>query len=206
MQIKLLNNFRGLKEGQNITIKPNALNRWMGFNGSGKSTAASMLLTHFNKIDNAVPAEVWNGLLIDTTAYEITGGSKITKVSYYSDRIRQSQSVDIGIAIATGLGRLQSSEGQNAQQDVHDAFKHRNDKHRLFIFDEVDGRLDQRHKIIFYDYILPKLKGTVIIISHDLLFNTKHEILDFSDFKVKTVTQYAKEAEDWVNNAKKQII
>lgn len=52
--------FRGIQAGSKLAIKKNAINFWVGRNGSGKSTAASLLLTELNKRNGVVPSHHYN--------------------------------------------------------------------------------------------------------------------------------------------------
>ena len=114
MNITLTKDFRCLKSGQVIEIKPNEVNCWVGLNGTGKSTAVQLILTILNKIDkNLIHKRHWFSQIVgDTTCASLSGFDDVKRVFYTSDKTRQTQFVDLD-ALEGQFFRLQSSEGQN---------------------------------------------------------------------------------------------
>lgn len=204
IKIKILKNYRNLKKGEEFYIEYNSVNFWVGKNGTGKTSLASLILTELKKINaKIVPSFLWKALSMEKDIVSIEGLDKISGVSFYSDKLRQAQYIDMDSLIGMGIGRIWASEGQNAQQNVVELVKYLNDENRLFILDETDGHLDFNSKIIFFNKLLKKIKGTVIVITHDSRFLKNEKVLDFNDRGFKTGEDYYKNAEREVLNPKK---
>lgn len=189
MELKIKRDFRGLKAGSVIPITYGEVNYWMGGNGTGKSTATqllySLLVERFPKLERQ---EYWNAALSDnstTISAECEFPPIISSIFISSDKLRQSQSIDIGVSSKLGIGRLGASEGMNSSADLQEMFEKANSL-SLNILDETDGHLDTYSKHIFFDYLLPRLKGTTILVSHDAFHLSTKSVFDFTDYKFRT--------------------
>ena len=191
---------KSLKAGTKIPIAPNAANYFVGLNGTGKSVTFSTLAA---KVQNSL--KVKGNWMTPPPSYlmdkiEISGFDGIKDVYHFTAKSRQSQWIDLDMAFssASGIGSLKSSEGVNNQAELVSVFEKAKkdpalDESTLYIFDEIDGCLDVRAKSIFFDRLIPALKGTVIICSHDCLFLKARSLFDFTDCKVKTTQKFLME-------------
>lgn len=199
MKIQFLKKFRNFKAGETFEVARNRVNYWVGRNGSGKSTLAALILTALkNHNKKLVPSYMWMATLNDKDVADISGLKDFTGLSFISDKLRQTQMLDMGALMDMGLTRIWASEGQNSQQDVCELAKHMKDPNHLTILDETDGHLDYSSKVIFFEGLLRNIRGTVIVISHDSFFLKNKEVLDFDDKKVKSGEQYYQDCEDKV--------
>jgi len=200
MKIIFKKPFKIFTETNTIEIIPNTVNYFVGLNGCGKSVITSSLAEHiFDKFDRTKKkAQRYNWMtrppdyLLENFDFE--GFDSITDITFYTAKHRQSQFVDLDQTFdhPSSIGCLRSSEGMNNQSELINAFKQRNDVNRLFIFDEIDGTLDIKAKSLFFDRLLPSLKGTVIVCSHETFFLRGKEVFDLSSNKKMELVEYFK--------------
>lgn len=185
-----------LKKDTKISIVANQVNYFVGLNGSGKSVTFSALAAFISeklKIKNnwmtAPPERFLNKF--DYKGFEIVGN-----LYHFTAKSRQSQWVDLDMALssASSFWALHASEGMNNQSElmklVEDFNKKKVVTNMLYIFDEIDGSLDFRAKHIFFDLILKKLRGTIIVCSHDRWFLNDEKVFDFSDGQTKVGKEF----------------
>lgn len=176
------------------------INFVFGPNGSGKSTLISILLASIQSQNKKlVPEELWNAYdatIIPRTGksiLEVTGTENISQLRVSSAKLRQSQFVDLGVTMAMGISRLQASEGENSLHDIHSCLKLVDDPNALFLFDELDTHLDYKMKYFFFTRFLSRLRGTIIVTSHDSFFLMDQPVFDLTDYKTKLGREYYRE-------------
>ena len=178
-----------------IELIPNTVNYFVGLNGTGKTVTTSALEYHIReklkKRGNwaTVPATH----LLEPYTFE--GFDEIADVWHYTSKTRQSHWVDLDMVFesASSISTLHSSEGMVCQSEIVRVFNKRDEENTLFIFDEIDGNLDIRAKQIFFNKVLPQLKGTSIVMSHDMFFffiNNDVRVFDFTTKTYKTYDEY----------------
>jgi len=184
MKIDILKGYRNLPAGKTVSLTPNAVNTWVGANGTGKSSLLGLLLRE-------LPTKEchWAALNREEGAIKVQGFEGVTQVTISSPRLRQVQLADMSALIQMGLKRLHSSDGQNNVADLNAAAALMDDPTVLHVFDEIDGHLDYFGKVVFFAF-LSKIKGTTILISHDPSFLFHYDVLDFGDFKTKKGSEY----------------
>jgi len=195
MNLKILKDYHGLKKGQSIPIHIGKINTWVGSNGTGKSTATQLLYSALEKVQPKLKKKhYWNNTTVDNSIASLEDVVTFSTVNISSDKLRQAQHIDMDCLIGVGLGRIWASEGQNSIRDMLDVFKNCTDD-SLTIFDETDGHLDYFNKVLFFNQLLPRIKGTVISISHDSTFLANQKVFDFGDFTEKMGSEYYTEME-----------
>jgi ATPase subunit of ABC transporter with duplicated ATPase domains len=191
MKIEFLKDYRNFKKGNVFEVSPNTINFWVGKNGTGKSTLASLILTALeSKNKKLVPNHLWMATQTDKKIISLEGYEKFNGLTFVSDKLRQAQLTDMDSLLGMGLQRIWTSEGQNAQADVVQLAKIIHKPDHLTILDETDGHLDYSSKIIFFEALLKNIKGTVIVISHDSRFLKAQRVFDFGDMKEKIGEAY----------------
>lgn len=186
-----------IDKGKEINIYPNEVNFWVGSNGSGKTLASSVLLTHLMKQESLRDSNYWMATLANEKekGTEILGFECINKVILSSSKLRSSQFVDLNITLSLGVGRLNASEGENCREDLIEALKEKDNPNALFIFDEMDGHFDLPTKRLFFERIGKILKGTIILISHDVWYSASQErLFYFDEWKEMSGMEYFKKA------------
>jgi len=182
MKIKFEKGLKNIPEGFELPIIPNAITYVVGLNGSGKTVTFSTLVNFLNK--KLKKKGNWMTPPPDymMKGFSFEGFDDITDVWHYTAKTRQSMWVDLDLTMesAAGIGSLHSSEGINCQAEIVAMAKKKNEEKTLFIFDEIDGNLDVRAKHIFFDHVLPTIKGTSIVMSHDPWFLIDKQVFDFS--------------------------
>lgn len=177
-----------------LELIPNTVNFIVGLNGSGKTVMTSslneFLAKKLKKKSNWMtnPPEHIKG-------FDFEEFDNIKDVWHYTAKTRQSHWLDLDITLQSVMGHaaLWASEGMSCQAEIVAAFKKKEEKDTLFIFDEIDGNLDIRAKFLFFDAVLPALKGTSIVMSHDPYFLMGCEVFDFTDKTKKTFLEYREE-------------
>lgn len=193
MKINFSKKYYSMPEGLSIEIEPNAVNFWVGENGSGKSVTASALMTLIQKKLGERKSNWMATELREINAVTIEGFEGVSSFSFSSSKIRQSQFVDLDVVfdLPNGFGRLNASEGENNLADLVDYLKYKDDPNHLYILDEIDGHFSAKHKMIFFDRFLNAIKGTAIVITHDIYYTVGQEkVFDFDTKTVKNGTQY----------------
>lgn len=187
-----------LPKGSFLTVEPNKTNLVVGRNGSGKTITFSSLVTHLVK-QTKQKDHNW---MVEPRAdiqkkFSFEGFESVNQVVHYTAKIRQSHWVDLDMALSHPYGHmvLNSSEGQSSLGELSRAAKHKDNPDCLFIFDELDGCFDHKTKSIFFDRILPRLKGTKIVCTHDSWFPRGQTVFDFTDGTWKEFSTYIKENE-----------
>lgn len=193
MNISILKDYRGLKKDTQFLIEPNKTNFWVGANGTGKTTLFSVLLPFLPKSESE-----WNARSIEKNVISISGFQNIKKVYLSSPKMRQAQMIDLDVCFSQGVGRLWQSEGQNSISDLIHAATGKEETDSIFMFDEIDGHLDYQFKVMFFLHVLPKIKGTKIVISHDARFLASEKVFDFTDLSFKTGSRYYLEQQELV--------
>lgn len=196
MKLILDNNFRNLKKGLEIPIHVGKINTWVGCNGTGKSSVTELLYTSLQKEQPKLKKQCyWKQTTVDKDLAHLEDCPKFSSVYIGSDKLRQVQWIDMDALLDLGIERLKASEGQNCTQDMLQGFS-KSTEDTLTIFDETDGHLDYFYKVIFFNNVLPRIKGTVILISHDPVFLADMNVFDFTDFTEKMGKQYYIEMEE----------
>lgn len=198
MKILFNKPFRIFTEKDSIEIIPNTVNYFVGLNGCGKSVITSSLAEHvfdsFSKKKKEEQRYNWMTRPPDYIMenFRFEGFESITDISFYTAKHRQSQYVDLNMTFdhPANIGCLKISEGMNNQSEIVNAFKDKDNINKLYIFDEIDGTLDVRAKHLFFDRLLPQLKGTVIVCTHDTFFVRKQEVIDLSTNTKMSMTDY----------------
>lgn len=197
MQIQIVKEDLKLPKGTTINVLPNSVNRFVGLNGSGKTICFSALADFLVKRLKLEGNWMTPPPKFLSNQFKFEGFSIIKHIIHFTAKSRQSQFIDLDIAFtsAAGANALNLSEGMNCQAELakllSDAISNpEKDKKTLYIFDEIDGPLDPRAKSIFFDQLLPKLKGTVVVCTHDCFFLGKKDVFDFTDGSVKSAVQY----------------
>ena len=190
MNLIIKKDHRGIKAGQVIPIHIGKLNTWVGSNGTGKSNATELLYTALEKVQPKLKKKCyWRNTTIHTDIASLEDYPTFSHVNISSDKLRQAQFIDIDATLDLGIHRLKASEGQNSVQDMLEFFSNSTPE-TLTIFDETEGHLDYFHKVLFFNNVLPRVKGTVILISHDPTFLSNLSVFDFTDFTEKTGKDY----------------
>lgn len=184
MKITLKQAYRTLKPCE-ITLN-RGVNFWVGSNGTGKSSLVQLLLGHLWKHKKLGKQHDYHARCSSSEAdmIELQGMEHISALRVFSDKQRQTAWLDMEVALGApgGLGvSLQGSEGQNAYAALSEAKGSILDPNALLIFDELDGHLDFAGKYAYFNKYLHAIRGTAIVISHDSLFLTGHEVFDFTD-------------------------
>jgi ATPase subunit of ABC transporter with duplicated ATPase domains len=195
-QMKLIfkKDFYCLKKGLSIEIEPNKVNFWVGSNGSGKSTATSILMTLLQKQFKMEKKETWMATNVQCRdgGAKLEGFENTSDFSFSSEKVRQAQWVSIDtFDLMEGVGRLRASEGENILADFTRFVKHKDDPNHVYLFDEMDGHLDVRYKGLFFDRFLPNIKGTVVVVTHDIYYTVGQErVFNFDTKTFTTGTEY----------------
>lgn len=200
MKIKIVKDFKALKSGAEIAIEPNKINYFVGLNGSGKTVTFGALYKHIQDIfqkNKIVKKKNWmvNPPQHLQEHFDFEGFESIKDIVFITAKTRQSQWVDLDLCFDTalGVGSLHASEGMTNQAEIVKLMDKKDEVDTLFMFDEIDGPLDYRAKSIYFDRVLPRLKGTVIVCSHDALFFTGKDVYDFTTASRKNIVDYVKE-------------
>ena len=205
MKIKFLKNYRNFLKDEVYVIPHNKVSYWVGLNGTGKTTLTSVILSLIkDKNSKIVPENLYLSLPVENNIAEIEDFEQFTGVSFISPKNRATQMIDMDALLSMGVGRLWASEGQDSQANLVSLVKHINDPNHLFILDEIDGHLDYKSKLIFFTGFLKKVKGTVIVISHDTLFLRSEQVFDFDDKKDKMGRDYYINHELAINQVTRQ--
>ena len=77
--------------------------------------------------------------------------------------------------------------------DIHSCLDAVDDPNALFLFDELDTHLDYKMKYFFFTRFLSRLRGMVIVTSHDPYFLLEKPVFDLTDYKSKLGSEYYRE-------------
>jgi ATPase subunit of ABC transporter with duplicated ATPase domains len=185
MNIKILKAHRALLPGKIVPVHLNKVNYWVGANGCGKTSLIGELLNEFPRAEH-----YWNAASIEKGVITIEDKPKFDKILLSSPKLRQVQMADLNVVMDMGIERLHASDGQNNVADMMNSFREKDNPNILHIFDELDSHLDYKNKCIFFTALLPQIKGTVILTSHDSLFLTTCDVFDFTDYTQKKGLDY----------------
>jgi ABC-type transport system involved in cytochrome bd biosynthesis fused ATPase/permease subunit len=190
MKLTLKKDYRCLKPGT-LIINP-SVNYWVGSNGTGKSSMVQLLLGHLYVNKKLGNKNDWNSRYdnSDLDALIKAEGDSFDELIQFSDKQRQSHFIDLDSTMSYGIEALWMSEGQNAYNVLARAKQHINNSKALLIFDELDSHLDYAGKWVYFNRLLPAIRGTAIVISHDPLFLHGCRVLDFGDMQMKNGEEY----------------
>ena len=145
----------------------------------------------------------WNATASEDAPFSATGFEQVSSFYLHSSKMRQAQFIDLSSTIAQGLGRIWASEGEDCIMTLNKCIPALEDPNALFLFDEVDGHLDYYHKTLFFEYILPRIKGTALVVTHDPYFLADLSVLDLTDSTHKTGIKYYDEQRERIKLQKK---
>ena len=199
MKIKVVKDFSNgvrtkLNAGLEIEITPNTANYFVGLNGSGKTITMSTLASFLSKQTKNTLNWMISPPEHIMECFNFEGFEEVKDVYIVTAKSRQSQWVDLDIALKTPMGPfvLHASEGMANQAELVNIWDRRNEKDTVFIFDEIDGTLDVKSKSLFFNKMIPSIKGTVIVMSHDVFFLLNQDkVFDFTDKKYKSALKYS---------------
>ena len=169
-----------------IPIEISKVNYWVGDNGSGKSTALGC-------IAGLVKTKSHNWNAVDKDAKNVSFLFEVpqfSKIFVSSSKNRQAQMLDMDSLIDQGINRIWCSEGQNNLADLGEMKKIGLDENALLLIDEIDSHFSYKAKVYFFDYFLPLVKATCIVISHDSAFLHEKRVFDFTDRAYKTGQEF----------------
>ena len=190
---KLPNNERILP-GSCLELEPNKVNYIVGLNGTGKTITFSSMVHWLEKTQlKTKKSQNWMTEPPShlTSCFQFEGFEQVTSVFHNTAKSRQSHWVDLDMALdsASGVGSLWSSEGQTNKNEFVKSLDHKDDPNVLYVFDEIDNCFDIKMKYMFFK-IITKLRGTVVVCSHDSFFLEGHRVFDFTTGTYKRFCDY----------------